>query len=78
MVILTPPYGLNPTPKSHGFHTFGKGFHRHHNHAFSFSQSHIGVNKKIFKYQIHFHYMAILTSPRGHGFHNLGRSLPEH
>lgn len=59
-----PSKGLNPWPRSHGFHRLGRGLHWHHNHEFSSSPL-LWKLRRFFKDYIHFQYIDIMAPPKG-------------
>ena len=48
----------NPIPGGHEIHNFGRPFLGHHYYLLSVSDLSLGVDKKIFKEIMHFHYMT--------------------
>lgn len=45
---MIPPYGLNPCPSDNEFYNLGREIHGHYDHANSFSQIYMGIEKGTF------------------------------
>ena len=75
-----------PCPVGHEIYIVGRPFFRHHcNYILSLSDLCLGVEKKIFKEIMHFHYMNYMATPqhkkpypRGHEIYNFGRPFLVH
>ena len=74
------PEHKNSCPRDNKINNFGRPFLGHHYSTFSLSDLCLGVEKKIFKESVHFHYMTIMTTswykipyPGGHIIYNLSR-----
>ena len=52
-----------PCPGGHEIYNFGRPFLCHHNYILSLSDLCLGVEKKIFKEIMHFHYMTYMATP---------------
>ena len=53
----------NSCPKGQEIYNFGRPFHCHHSYILSLSDLCLGVEKKIFKEIMHFHYMTYMAVP---------------
>ena len=70
----------HPCPGGHEIHNFGSLFLGLHNYILSLSVVCLGVEKKILKEIMHFHYTTCMTTPKhknpcpmGHEIYNFGR-----
>ena len=63
MTYMATPYNKNPCPGGHEIYNFGGPFLCHHNYILSLSNLCLGVEKKIFKEIMHFHYMTYMATP---------------
>ena len=70
----------NPCPRGHEIYNFGRPFLGHHYYILGLSDLCLGIEKKIFKEIMHFHYMTYMATPkhknpcpRGHEIYNFGR-----
>ena len=52
-----------PCPGGHEIYNFGRPFLGHHDYILSFFDICLGVEKKIFKEIMHFHYMTYMAKP---------------
>ena len=75
------PKHKNPCPRGHEIYNFGTPFLGHHHYIRGLSDLCLGIEKKIFKEVMHFHYMTYMATsqhknpcPRGHEIYNFGRS----
>ena len=53
----------NPCPRGHESYNFGWPFLGHHDYILSLSDICMGVEKKILKEIMHFHYMTYMATP---------------
>ena len=60
---MATPLRKNPSPRGHGSYNFGRPFLGHHYYILSLSNLCLGVEKKIFKEKMHFHYMTYMATP---------------
>ena len=56
------PEHKNSCPGDNKINNFGRPFLGHHYSTLSLSDLCLGVEKKIFKESVHFHYMTIITT----------------
>ena len=80
MTHMATPQHKNPCPGGHEIYNFGGPFRGHHYYILSLSNLCLGVEKKIFKEIMHFHYMTYMATPQhknpcpgGHEIYNFGR-----
>ena len=52
-----------PCPRGHEIYNFGGPFRGHHYYILGLSNLCLGVEKKIFKEIMHFHYMTYMATP---------------
>ena len=52
-----------PLPRGHENYNFGRPFLGHHYYIISLSDQCLGVEKKISKEMMHFHYMTYMATP---------------
>ena len=60
---MATPQHKTPCPGVHEIYNFGRPFLGHHYYILSLSDQCLGVEKKVFKEIMHFHYMTSLTTP---------------
>ena len=82
---LATPQHKNPLPGGHEIYNFGTPFLGHPYYIHSLSDLCIGVEKKIFKEIMFFHYMTYMATPQGnnpcpggHEIYNCGRPYLGH
>ena len=72
---MTTPQHKNPCPGGHEMYNFGRTFLVHHYYILILPDLCLGVEEKIFKGIMYFHYMSYSTSPQHKnlcpGYHNL-------
>ena len=80
MTYMAMPQHKNPYPRGHEIYNFGRPFLGHHYYIHGLSDVCLGVEKKIFKEIMHFHYITYMATPehknscpRGHEIYNFGR-----
>ena len=85
MTYMTTPSHKNPCHRGHEIYNFGRPFLGHHYYILGLCDLCLGIEKKIFKEIIHFHYMTYMTTPslknpchRGHEIYNFGRPFLGH
>ena len=62
MTYMATPYHKNPCPWGHEIYNFGRPFLGHHYNIFSLFNLCLGVEKKILKGLMHFHYMTYMVT----------------
>ena len=62
----------NPYPKGHEIDNFGTPFRCHHYYRLCLSHLCLRVEKKIFKEEMHFHYMTYMTMPEHKNPYSMG------
>ena len=62
MTYMGTPQHKNPCPGGHEIYNFGRPFLCHHNYILSLSVLCLGVEKKILKEIMHFHYIIYMNS----------------
>ena len=85
MTYLVTPLHKNPCLRGHESYNFGRPFLDHHYYKLDMSDLCLGVEKKILKEMMHFHYMTYLVTPlhknpclRGHESYNFVRPFLDH
>ena len=80
MTYLATTLHKNPCPGDHEIDNFGGPFLGHYYYTVSFSGHCLGIEKKILKEIMHFHYMTCMAMlqhknpcPEGHEIYNFGR-----
>ena len=63
MSYMATPYHKNPCTGGHEIYNFGRPFLDHHYYILSLFDLCLGVEKKIFKEIMHFHYMTYMATP---------------
>ena len=63
MTYMAMPWHKNPCPGGHEIYNFGRPFLGLHYYILSLSDLCLGVEKKIFKGIMHFHYMTYMATP---------------
>ena len=76
MYMATPQH-KNPCPGGHEIYNFGRPFLGHHYYSLGLYDLRLGVEKKMVKEIMHFHYLTYMTTPllknpcpRGHEIYN--------
>ena len=83
MTYMVTPLHKNLCPRCHEIYNFRRPFLVRHYYILGLSDLCLGVEKKIFKEKMHFHYMTYMAKPlhpypRGHEIYNFGTPfLPE-
>ena len=79
MTYMATPQHKNPCPGGHEIYNFGGPFLGNHYYILSLSNLCLGVEKKIFKEIMHFHYVTYMATPQhknpcpgGHEIYNFG------
>ena len=60
---MATPKHSNPSPRGHEIYNFGRPFLGHHYYILSLSDLSLGIEKKIFKEIMQFHYMTYMATP---------------
>ena len=60
---MATPLHKTPCPGSHEIDNFGRPFLGHHNYLLGLSDLGLGVEKKMFKEIMHFHYLTLWPRP---------------
>ena len=68
MTYMATPQHKNPCPGGDEIYKFGRPFLGYHNYILSLSVLCLGVEMKIFKGILHFHYMTYMGKPPPQGF----------
>ena len=63
MTYMATPEHQNPGPGGHEIYNFGTPFLGHHYYILGLFHLCLGVEKKIFKEIMHFHYMTYMATP---------------
>ena len=63
MIYMATPLHKNPCPWGHEIYNFLASFLGHHNYIFSLSDLCLGVEKKVFKEIMQFHYKTYMATP---------------
>ena len=63
MTYMATPEHKNPCPRGHEIYNFGRPFLGHHNYILNLFDLCLGVEKKIFKEIMYYHYVTYMATP---------------
>ena len=85
ITYMATPQHKNPCPGRYEIYNFGRPFLGHHYFILTLSDICLGVEKKIFRELMYFHYITYMVTPQsknpcpwGHEMYNIGRPFLVH